>query len=100
MITFNELLERAKTEEIVIHTPTEEQAKTLLKSLDENGYKWAGGEKLTDIICYEDFGQDTCYVFGCYSLGVSKKVFYCSLDWYRDEGYTIIECGDIDFKEE
>jgi cytolysin (calcineurin-like family phosphatase) len=100
MITLTELLERAETEEIAIHTPTEEQAKTLLKALDEKGYTWFVGQKLTDITCYEVFGQDTCYVFGCYNLGLSKKVMYRSLDFYRDEGYTIIECGDIDFKEE
>jgi hypothetical protein len=38
MITFTDLLERAKTEPIAIHTPTEEQDITLLTELDKRGY--------------------------------------------------------------
>ena len=57
MITFTELLERAKTEKNCIHTPTEDQAVTLLKELDEKGYEWLGGEKLTTTTNYKTFKE-------------------------------------------
>ena len=101
MIKFNELLERAKTEKIAIHTPTEEQAITLLKALDEKGYKWLGGDKLTTITRYENHKEKTCYNFSvdaCRRL-LNKKVMYSSLSFYQEEGYTIIKFKDIDFKE-
>ena len=101
MITFKELLERAKSERIAIHTPTEEQAKALLKALDERGYEWISEEKLTDITCYEDEKENTCYTFyDCYGKLLDKKITYSPLDWHQGEGYTIIEFKDIDFKEE
>ena len=95
MITFKELLERVKTEEITIHTPTEEQAKTLLKALDERGYKWLRGEKLTTETWSEYDEEDTCYNFE-----LDKKIMYGPLDWYQENNYTIIEFSEIDFKEE
>lgn len=94
MITFTELLERAKTEKIAIHTPTEAQAKALLKALDEKGYKWNSEEKLTTKTRYGVFREDTCYDFG-----LDKEVWYWSLELYRDEGYPIIEFDDIDLED-
>lgn len=93
MITFEKLLERAKSEKIAVHTPTAEQAKTLLTELDEKGYVWNGGEKLTTEICYEAFREDTCYDFD-----LNKQVWYDSCGYCQEEGYTIIEFKDIDFK--
>jgi len=89
MITFTELLERAKTEEIAIHTPTEEQAVTLLKALDKKGYEWTNSTTRHGV-----WLEDTCYDFD-----LNKQVCYCSLKFYQNEGYTVIEFADIDFKE-
>ena len=94
MITFTELLKRAKKEQIAIHTANEEQAKTLLKALDKKGYEWAKGVKLTSVSCYEVFREDTCYNFG-----LDKQVWYDSFRFCQEEKYTIIEFKDIDFKE-
>ena len=102
MITFNELLERAKTEKIEVHTPTEEQAKALLTELDKKGYKWIGGDKLTTRTNYDEvYKEDTCYVFGIDAYGrlLNKKVMYGSLKFYQETGYTVIEFSEIDFKE-
>ena len=96
MITFTELLERAKSEKIAIHTPTEEQAQLLLSELDKRGYLWRGGNKLTDATYYEN--ENTCYDFGMSNY--SDKVTYESLDWYQENNYTIVDFSDIDFKEE
>lgn len=93
-LSFSELLKRAETEKIAVHTPTAEQAKTLLTELDERGYVWNGGEKLTTEICYEAFREDTCYDFD-----LNKQVWYDSCGYCQEEGYTIIQCSDIDFKE-
>ena len=94
MITFTELLERTKSEKIVVHTPTEEQAKALLTELDKKGYKWINGVKLTTRTCYEVYKEDTCY-----SLELGNTIYYSSFTWYQSESYTIIEFKDIDFAE-
>ena len=91
-LTFSELLERAKREKIKVHTPTEEQAKKLLKALDERGYEWASETKLTIETWYAMYKENTCYHFE-----LNKKVWYCSLDFYQKEGYKIVEFSDIDF---
>ena len=101
MITFNELLERTKTEKIAVHTPTEEQAITLLKALDKRGFTWVGGDKLTDTTYYEYEKENTCYVFGVDVDGnlLNKRVVYESLKFHKEHGYTIIEFSEIEFKE-
>jgi len=95
MITFTELLERAKSEKIVVHTLTEEQAITLLSELDKKRYKWFGGEKLTTKTFYENYEEKTCYSF--YSR---HNIAYGLLDWCQENDYTIVEFQDINFKEE
>ena len=97
MITFNELLERIKTEALVVHTPTEEQAKILLKALDKRGYVWSHGDKLTKTR-YELFEVTTCYNFSVDADGglLNKKVMRGPLVWYLDDDYTIIEFKDIE----
>ena len=99
MITFIELLERAKTEKIVVHTPTEKQAKELLKALDKRGYEWFSREKLTTMTLYEIYKENTCYHFSIGIDGVllNKRVFYGSLGFHQKYDYTIIEFTDIDF---
>ena len=94
MITFTELLEKAKSEKIVVHTPTEEQAITLLKALDKRGFIWCSGEKLTTKTHYEDEKENTCYEFE-----QNNKVCYSSLSFYQKYGYTIIEFSEIEFAE-
>ena len=99
MITFKELLKRAKNEKIAIHTPTEEQAITLLKALDEKEYTWFCGEKLTNMARYEGFREKTCYVFSrdCCGSKLYKEIRYGSLKVHQECGYTIIEFSDINF---
>ena len=96
MITFNELLERTKSNDIAIHTPTEDQAKALLNELNKKGYKWNSGDKLTTMILYGDYKEDTCY----YTLEPNNRICYGSLSFYQENDYTIVEFKDIDFKEE
>ena len=98
MVTFKELLERAKTEKIVVHTATEDQAIALLEALDKRNYKWFfSGEKLTTKTHYKRYKEDTCYDFSADIDGskLDKEVCFSPLDWYQDEGYTIIEFENI-----
>ncbi len=97
-ISFSELLERAKTEKIAIHTLTKKQAITLLKELNKNGYTWRGGSKLTSATYYEFEKKNTCYSFrDRYGKLRDKEVWYCSLDWHQENNYTIIKFSDIIF---
>ena len=101
MITFTELLERSKREKIVVHTPMKAQAITLLKALDAAGYEWCDGEKLTAQTNYDDYKENTCYDFSPDYYGdIHKGVFYNSLEFQQEMGYTIVEFQDINFKEE
>ena len=97
MITFAELLKRAKSERIAVHTPTEEQAKALLTELDKKGYIWSGGDKLTTITDYEVYKEDTCYAFGNDKFLLNKRVVFSSLKFHQECGYTVIEFKDINF---
>ena len=76
MITFEKLLERARSEKIV-HTATEEQAITLLKALDKKppGYTWLDGDKLTTETYYEKYEDRICYALGIDAYGnlLNKK---------------------------
>lgn len=99
MIRFKDLIKRAKSEDIVVHTATEEQATTLLAELNKKGYRWLGGRKLTTETLYEYYKENTCYCFGIDTLLLSKKVMYGPSSFY-EEHYTTIEFSDIDFKEE
>ena len=94
MITFNELLKRAKTEKVAIHTSTEEQAVVLLSKLNKRGYVWKGKYDLittTHFGCHE---EDTCY-----ALEPNNIICYSSITWYQIMSYKIIEFSEIDFKE-
>ena len=102
MIKLSEIIARVKNEEIAIHTATEEQAITLLKTLDKRGFTWLGGEKLTNMARYEGFREKTCYVFSrdCCGSKLYKEIRYGSLKVHQECGYTIVEFQDINFKEE
>ena len=97
-LSFSELLERSKSESIAVHTPTEEQAIALLNELDKKGYRWASGRNLTDNTRYENYKENTCYIFGISSHS-SEVVMYGLLNWYQYDGYTIIDFSEIDFEE-
>ena len=101
MITFKKLLERAKTKSIAVHTLSKEQSITLLKMLDKMGFTWCDGDKLTTKTYYEDEKENTCYSFRkFFGKLLDKEIMYNSLDWFQDDGYTIIEFSEIDFEEE
>lgn len=103
MITFNELLARARIEEIAVHTANEEQAKKFVNEISKKVYKQSDCVKTTMIESHYDiFGADTCYFFGTTSVfTINYPCFMVGSQWdARYEGCKIIEFSEIDFKEE
>ena len=102
MITFNELLQRAKSQNIAVHTSTKEQAKKFVNEISKKVYRRSDCVKTTMESHYDIFGADTCYLFGttCVST-VNYPCFMVASQWdARYEGYAIVEFTNIDFKEE
>ena len=54
MITFEKLLEKAKSEKIAICTTTKKQVLKLLLELDKSEFVWEGRNKVTARICGRD----------------------------------------------
>ena len=100
MITFTELLEKSKTENIAVHTANESQALTLLSELDKKGYMWKPDSKLTAASWFFFFKEDTHYFFGITNYPNCNRVKFGSLCDAKDEGCALVEFTDIDFKEE
>lgn len=101
MITFNELLQRAKSQNIAVHTSTKEQAKKFVNEISKKVYKQGDCAKTTMESHYDIFGADTCYLFGttCVST-VNYPCFMVASQWDASyEGYAIVEFTDIDFEE-
>lgn len=67
--------------DIIVHTPTEAEAKELLGILHENGYKWHSGDCLLDVTYWDGYESKTCYrvVFDD-----AKTIAYSSLERARE----------------
>lgn len=89
MITFKELLELAKNDGIVVHTPTEEQANLLLKKLDKMGYKWGSRDKLTAKNYWNEYKESMCYNL------VQDGINFSGLNYFIENSYTVIKFDEI-----
>ena len=98
MITFNEFLERAKTEDIAIHTANEKQAATLLSELDKKGYTWPNGVRLIYATGYDLDREKTCYEVHDYG-DIQRDITHASIRDFQQVNSEIIEFADIDFSE-
>ncbi|MCM1142103.1 MAG: hypothetical protein NC453_26330 [Muribaculum sp.] len=78
---------------IVVHTPTEAEAKELLAILHDNGWVWIefSGEE-DDITYWDRYEHKTCY-----NLKPGKIIGTEERNFYADEGYTILTLAE--FKE-
>ena len=77
---------------MVIHCPTEEKAEQLLRYLDEKGYRWRSGLKLTEESFYW-YGGKTCYWISI----VGKYVDFSSMVHAYSNSDTIGECTVEEF---
>lgn len=76
---------------MVIHCPTEENAKQLLEYLDGLGYEWSSSsEKLLERTRYDVYGENTCY-----SVEENTEVMYSDVDYFKNEGEEITEFSDL-----
>ena len=80
-------------EKVAVHCDTEEKAKAYFTLEDSLGTVWGSGEKLseTDWDCYK---KETCY-----SLFKDGTLVIGELDWYKRNGYKIVEFELDDSKE-
>ena len=79
-------------DDVVMHCPTRECAEIFTRHLESIGRKWSSGNEYSEIgTRFYEYLEDTCYNF---CLGT-----YGNLDFYRKEGYTILEFGDFYWKE-
>lgn len=83
---------------IAINCETEQEANEFLKALYNKGYAWCDGACLTDVNMFSHFKQNTCY---CMENDVDYKhellVVYHSLNYFKDEGFTIYRYSEIEF---
>lgn len=93
IITFQEFMKnQAKkleefTDKDVIHCPTGELANKICELLNDNDFEWASGNSYLKSNNWKTFKQDTCYL-------VSRGE-YCSINYYKNKGYTIYKAEDI-----
>ncbi len=78
------------TKNVVVNTPTEEEANELLAILHENGYAWRGGQALNSSNCWGSKKADTCYRFNKY-----KTAVYDDRQYYEKNGYAIISLSEF-----
>ena len=76
---------------IVVHTPTETEAKELLAILHEHGYKWSSDAALTGVSNFHVHNGDTCYCLE------PPYVTFRPQNWFIRKGYTILTFAE--FKE-
>ena len=72
-------------EKVAVHCDTEEKAKAYFALEDSFGTIWANGEKL-ERTRWEFYNKETCYArFKDGTVGIGY------LQWFKDEGYKIVE---------
>lgn len=84
----------------IVHCKTEEQAKKLIKTAYEQGYKWQHDDstegKDNEETFFTYYKEKTCYVFR------GNRISFSSIDDVRDlwrmlyTNFTLVESDDID----
>lgn len=77
------------TSNMVIHCPTKEMAKFLLRRMYERGIRWFGGESMFDHH-WEIYGDQTCY-----RVNPDKRLAYANVEYYDEENFVITEFSDL-----
>lgn len=74
---------------MAIHCDTEEKANKLLEAFDKLGKKWRDEKSYLDLKQnrWSSHNNFTCY---------SNNCGYASIDFYKEDGYTIYEFEDVD----
>lgn len=75
---------------IAVHCKTEEEAKDFCRKMHEHGMRWIDGDSYLEYTEYEGYLSATCYT------GTRGYSYY---DFYKNEGYKILEWSDYMNKE-
>ena len=76
-------------EYFVIHCDTEEKATRLLKEFDRAGYRWSNRSRYVGDSRWHLYRENTCY---------SNTGGYAHIDWYKTEGWRVLEFEEIEFE--
>ena len=80
-------IEAYRNGHFAMHCKTEAEARDFCNYLHSIGRRWSTGRSYLAQINYDRYGSDTCY-----NVGIGN---FCSIKWYRNEGYTILEWSDF-----
>ena len=88
MLDYDKYIKRIKqlTEKDVIHCDTPDKAEKICNALLLSGHTWLSGQSYTTTH-WNGHGSSTCYR--------PAEDSYCSIEWYRRNGYNIIEFNDL-----
>ena len=85
-MTLEEKLKKFKSGTVALHIPTHEIWDRLMKKLEDRGYVWCSGRA-----AWEHYRGMTC--ISNHAVGMA----HCSRDYYRSEGFSILEITEEDF---
>ena len=85
-MTLEEKLKKFKSGTVALHTPTKEIWDRLTKKLEDRGYTWCSGRA-----AWEHYKGMTCI------SNHADGMAHCSRDYYRSEGFRILEITEEDF---
>ena len=71
----------------VMHCKTREEARDFCKYLHSIGKRWCTGDSYLVETKWKTYGENTAYSF--------NRGEYTDVNWYKNEGYTILEWSDF-----
>lgn len=86
---FNMTIQEITNRPIAVNCTTESDADKFLKMCEERGLIWGSGALPTSKNNWEHYEHKTCYS----TIGV--YIFYCEVDVYAPDNYTIINFNEI-----
>lgn len=81
---------------IAVRCQTEEQAIAFIASVTEQ-FPGQNGGITTERTYWDDYYEDTCYILYDNDAGCPIKMEYSDDDWFRDQGYKIIQFEEVLF---
>ena len=85
-MTLEEKLEKFKSGTVALRIPTQETWDRLTKKLEDQGYTWRSSRA-----AWEHYKGMTCI------SNHADGMAHCSRDYYRSEGFSILEITEDDF---
>ena len=74
-------------EKFVVSTPTQEDYDRLMEAYEKVGWRWCNRVKPKKAKYYEYYADETCIM-------LNDRVEFCNLNFYKEEGYTVISLDE------